>query len=326
MNEEIETTGREVDDARERLTGHRREVVLTSPQARSALWGTDDPAKIIERATAAANALAPVLREKGMIQQIGEREHVKIEGWQTLGSLVGVMAVRPWTREVPWPPSSQLTDELRQIQNAGYAFGFDAGYAAQTLGQIEVGGGEGTCRRTESTWNIRGGDVVEDYALKGMALTRAQSRCFASPLRFVVELAGFSGTPAEEMPANAAAGAAPRKGKQGGAATKAQIKFLFGDGNRPGLLSSLNEAALDVVVRHATGGQDALTKQAASKLIERLKDSEDKEAEALKLVEEAGGVQSDLPVDENAKPRGGDDGGVPDDEPPFPTEAEAPQK
>jgi hypothetical protein len=164
------------------------------------LWRTDDPAEVVKRATKAANALAPVLRDKGMITSLGgDREHVNIEGWQTLASMVGLVSTRPFTRELAWPDDERLTDDLRAIRDLGYAFGYDATYAVATLDGREVGGGEGTCKRTESAWCRRRGQPVDDYALKGMAQTRAQSRAFASPLRFVVELAGFSGTPAEEV-------------------------------------------------------------------------------------------------------------------------------
>lgn len=300
MNDEaIETRAIEIERHHEI---DRPPAVVPAPnpeRARAALWGSDDPAEIVKRATKAADALRPVLEQRGMTTTIGDRVHVNVEGWQTLGSLVGIMVAQPWTRECPWPADERLTDELRAIRDAGYAFGYDAGYAAVTLGGLVVGGGEGTCRRTEQNWGIRGGEVVDDFALKGMAQTRAQSRTYASPLRFVVELAGYSGTPTDEM-TQAQRTAAGGRGKGGGqAATPGQLKYLF-DGygpNRPALLASLNDDARAIVVRHVSGSE-TLTKGAAGKLIERLKDldAQGREAALLAIIAEAGGM-SDVPAD-----------------------------
>ena len=58
-----------------------------------------------------------------------------------------------------------------------------------------IGAGEAQCLYTETKWSKR-----DDYALRGMAQTRAISRALRGPLGFVVQLAGFATTPADEMP------------------------------------------------------------------------------------------------------------------------------
>ena len=85
----------------------------------------------------------------------------------------------------------------------GMTFGFKASYKAVKDGR-DIGWGEGRCDRTESNWATR-----EDYALSSMAQTRGQSRALAAPLRFIVKLAGYSGTSAEEMDGDATAPATP---------------------------------------------------------------------------------------------------------------------
>jgi hypothetical protein len=40
----------------------------------------------------------------------------------------------------------------------------------------------------------------DDYALRSMAQTRALSKCLRAPLGFIIQLAGFAATPAEEIP------------------------------------------------------------------------------------------------------------------------------
>ena len=58
---------------------------------------------------------------------------------------------------------------------------------------------------------------ADDYAIRSMAQTRATSKALRMPLGFVMELAGFDATPADEIPtepprrAEAARRAAPRR-------------------------------------------------------------------------------------------------------------------
>lgn len=138
------------------------------------LFRSDDPTVVIERATAAADALADVIRQRGLATNIKGKSHVRVEGWQTLGSMLGVTPVCTWTRP---------------LDN-----GWEARVEARTLDGRLVGAAEAMCLRSEKRWR-----TADDYAVRSMAQTRATSKALASPLRFVVTLAGYEGTPAEEM-------------------------------------------------------------------------------------------------------------------------------
>jgi hypothetical protein len=59
---------------------------------------------------------------------------------------------------------------------------------------VLVGSAEGMCARDEETWNDR-----SDYALRSMAETRAESRAYRRAVGWLVNLAGYNPTPAEEM-------------------------------------------------------------------------------------------------------------------------------
>lgn len=154
-------------------------AVVPLPQAPMTLYGTDDPQEIIERATAQAVVLAKVVNDRKLYTNISGRKHVRIEGWTTLGSLTGVFAVPVWTRPV--------------------ADGWEARVEARTMSGALVGAAEAECLRTERTWSTR-----DDYALRSMAQTRAASKALRLPLGFIMQLAGFDPTPAEEIPDNAA--------------------------------------------------------------------------------------------------------------------------
>lgn len=138
------------------------------------LFRTADPVQVLAEATRTADALADVLKSRNLTTNIQGKNHVQVEGWQTLGSMLGVTPVCVWTRSL--------------------GNGWEARVEARTLDGRIVGSAEAMCTRDEKMWRNR-----DDYALRSMAQTRATSKALASPLRFVVTLAGYEGTPAEEM-------------------------------------------------------------------------------------------------------------------------------
>jgi len=141
------------------------------------LFRTDDPAEVVIKATAIANVLSKVLRDKKLTVKIGKGEHVLVEGWTLLGTMLGVFPICEWTRKLTNPE------------------GWEARVIVKTLSGATVGAAEAECLRSENMWGQR-----DDYALRSMAQTRATSKALRQPLGFVVTLAGFSATPAEEMP------------------------------------------------------------------------------------------------------------------------------
>jgi hypothetical protein len=164
----------------EELIVHDAEIVgeEIQPATSGTLFRTEDPLEIIGKATRIAEALSKVLRDQKLTSNISGREHVRVEGWTLLGTMLGVYPVVEWTRPV--------------------ADGWEARVEARTLTGAVVGAAEAECLRTERTWKSR-----DDYALRSMAQTRAVSKALRGPLGFVVTLAGFEATPAEEMPQNA---------------------------------------------------------------------------------------------------------------------------
>ena len=163
------------------------------PQTYATLFRTEDPVQVLAEATRIANALKPVLVANGMTMRIGSNEHVKVEGWQTLGAMLGVVPVNVWTRKIE--------------------HGWEARTEARTLDGRVVGAGEMECLDLETSWQDS-----DDYAIRSMAQTRATSKALSGPLRFVVTLAGYSATPAEEMPSGGFSGRPM--------ASDAQVRFI----------------------------------------------------------------------------------------------------
>jgi hypothetical protein len=148
------------------------EPTVTAP----GLFGTDNPKLVVARAVEVADELARVIRAKKLSVRIGRKEHVLVEGWTLLGTMLGVFPVLEWSRKL---------DE-----------GWEARVEAKTLDGRTVGAAESECLREEQRWA-----KADDYAVRSMAATRATSKALRQPLGFVMHLAGFDATPAEEMPA-----------------------------------------------------------------------------------------------------------------------------
>lgn len=183
----------ELDEVMDAVVVEDSTTALVVQHGPASLFRTDDPVEVIEKATAVANALKGVVVSRGLIKNIKGRDHPLVEAWQTLGSMLGVFPVKEWVRAIPWP--NPIPDSLKAQHAKGLAFGYEASFVAQRADGAVVGGGEAACERTESTWKDR-----DDYALRSMAQTRATSKCLKAPLGFVMVLAGYESTPAEEMP------------------------------------------------------------------------------------------------------------------------------
>lgn len=154
---------------------HAIEVAATGAQGSVNLFGARSPAETISRATEAANALKEVLVRQGLVKNISGKQYPNVEGWTLLGSMLGVFPVVVWTH---------------QIDN-----GWEARVEARLSDGSVVGAAEAICVRSESAWARR-----DEYALRGMAQTRATSRALRGPLGFVMALAGFEALGDDEAP------------------------------------------------------------------------------------------------------------------------------
>lgn len=157
------------------------ELVVAQPTQSTALnlFGTDDPAAVIEKASRTATALADVINQKNLFKVINNKKYVYVEGWQLLGSILGVFPVMESCEPV----------ELNGIK------GYRAIVAAQTRDGAVIGRASALCMRNESRWA-----QADEYAVSSMAQTRAISKCLRAPLGFIMQLAGFAPTPESEVP------------------------------------------------------------------------------------------------------------------------------
>ena len=137
------------------------------------VFGTSDPAEVIARAEEVARVLTDVLEARNLVVPVGNG-HVRVEGWTLLGSMLGVAPEIEWSRPLP--------------------NGWEARAVARLPDGRLVGNAEAQCTTQEKHWRDR-----DDYALRSMAQTRAVSKALRMALGFIVQLAGYDATPAEEL-------------------------------------------------------------------------------------------------------------------------------
>lgn len=126
----------------------------------------------------AAQALMDVVREQGLAKKFGgQKEHIYVEAWQLLGQFAGLSAeTEVQSCEVDGIKGAIATATLRDKDGN------------------EAGGAEAYCMRDEPNWKNK-----PWFQLASMAQTRAVSKAFRNRLSWIAVLAGYSGTPAEEM-------------------------------------------------------------------------------------------------------------------------------
>ena len=182
---------------------------------RGVLFKTDDPAEILVQATSVANQFKDLLRRQQMVKNIQGRDHVLVEGWQTVGVMLGLSAVVEWSRPYCDPVTGEpvMSDyevvELNRKTGVEKrfrvrGFSWEARVVARRADGQVVAAGEALCSRNESTWATRA-----DFALRSMAQTRASSKALRAVLGWIVTMAGYNATPSEEVDSQPEGSAVP---------------------------------------------------------------------------------------------------------------------
>lgn len=120
-----------------------------------------------------------VIDDRKWFVSIQGKKHIEVEGWQFIAGLLRCCAKVTST--------AKLDDDVEGYEAHAVVVRADTG--------IEVSAADGMCARDEKRWKS-----AERYAIRSMAQTRACSRAIQHAFRFIAELAGYSGTPAEEVP------------------------------------------------------------------------------------------------------------------------------
>lgn len=136
----------------------------------------DTPKALVAAAVEAANELAAIITSRSLFSNIQGKRYVKCEGWTTLAAIMGCL---PREVEVTEKDGTYVAIvELHRIRDDAL-----------------MGRASAECGMAEPTWKSRA-----PYARRSMAVTRATSKACRIAFSWVMTLAGFEVTPAEEIP------------------------------------------------------------------------------------------------------------------------------
>lgn len=153
-----------------------KELTVTSGSESRVQLFDQKPAAMVANATEIANVLSNVIENQHLAVDIQGNKYVKAEGWNCLGSLLGIL---PREREV------------RQLDDGSFEAYVEL--ISHKTGSV-VGCGSAICSVTEPRWS-----KAPLYARRSMAITRATGKAYRLGLSWIVTLKGYSPTPFEEM-------------------------------------------------------------------------------------------------------------------------------
>jgi len=152
---------------------------------------TRAPNVVLDEAHQAARALGRVLDSKAKKIMFNGKRHLECEDWILLGRFYGITG-----RVVP--------GMLEEVDDDG-DLAFRAWAEAVRADGAVISRASALCSRREENWAAK-----PRFQLESMAQTRCVAKCLANVLRWVPVLAGYAGTPAEEMVGTTAAAPAAR--------------------------------------------------------------------------------------------------------------------
>lgn len=132
----------------------------------------------IDVGTKVATKLATIIKTKRLFVTIKGKDHVYLEGWTTMGAIFGLYPCVEWSRKV---------------QHDKHVI-FESRASIKTLDGRTMSTAESQCSTEEA--NQKG---KEEYAIRSMSETRACSKAYRLALSWVMVLAGYHATPAEEV-------------------------------------------------------------------------------------------------------------------------------
>ena len=143
-------------------------------------------------ATNVANTLAPLVRSQGLVvkglnKANKNAEYVTVEGWEVLGTFLGIV------------PVTTIIGEIKSKQ--GVVVGYRARatlYQNPIIENDEIVGGT-VIARAEAEAD-KSGFQKDKFAIASMAQTRALGKAYRMGLSWIMKMAGFEPTFAEDMP------------------------------------------------------------------------------------------------------------------------------
>ena len=157
-------------------------VVQEAKTIELGLLRSSTPEELLEAAAAIATPLRKFIEAKGLAVHLRGKTNppfVTAEGWTTLLAMLGVMP--------------QEVSVVEENTDAGSKFIAKVELVRMSDGQV-ITRGSAECSSDEPNWGTR-----PSFQLRSMAITRAVGKAARMGFSWIMTLAGYSPTPAEEM-------------------------------------------------------------------------------------------------------------------------------
>ncbi len=152
------------------------DLVVTEKPRQLAILDMAPPEKVVA-VSQLATILTDIIEKQKLFTMIQGKKHVRVEGWATIGSFLGVY---PREKGVTEQPDGSYVAEVELVRG-------DTG--------LVIGGASSLCSVQEKRW--AGADA---YARRSMAVTRATGKAFRLSFAWIAAMSGYEACPAEEMP------------------------------------------------------------------------------------------------------------------------------
>lgn len=154
-------------------------IELSRPLAVQATTPDNEPEQIAAFGRNAANTLKNIVNESKLSVEIQGHGYLKFEGWQAVANFFGCTA---------------RTENTKPILEGDKVIGFEARASVHDKQGRVLSVAEGSCSRDERQWGSK-----PLFQLRSMAQTRACAKALRNVFAWVVVMASFAPTPAEEM-------------------------------------------------------------------------------------------------------------------------------
>lgn len=163
------------------IEGEARDVSLVPVEQHvERLDETATPEAMVGLAARMATALSDIVERKKLYASIQGKKYPTVEAWMTVGRMDNVAA-----REIP--------GGIHRIEGGGWEAEVEL---IRLSDEMRVGYGSALC----GTEGDRPWDSRPVHVQRSMAVTRATSRAFRQRYSWVMAIAGYEPTPADEMP------------------------------------------------------------------------------------------------------------------------------
>jgi len=145
----------------------------------SLLSGRDDPENALEVAKKYTKVLVDIIENQKLYSEIQKRKYIRVEGWTALAGMVGVFP---------------HTEYSKRLERGATEIAYEAKVIMKNIHGLEVASAEAMCSNHEDNKKNQ-----PEYAIKSMSITRATGKACRLAFSWIIALAGYETTPAEEM-------------------------------------------------------------------------------------------------------------------------------